>query len=61
MFRQAVGEYLGENPPSTKNIKMLTFGLLGMMNWLIYWYSERGEMNSNAIAKVFWDLFSHGA
>jgi TetR/AcrR family transcriptional regulator, cholesterol catabolism regulator len=60
-FRQTVGEYLGENPACKKNIKMLTFGLLGMMNWLIYWYSERGEMKSHTIAKIFWELFSHGA
>lgn len=61
IFRKAVEAYMRENPACKKNIKIVTLGLLGMMNWLIYWYSEGGEMKSDKIAKVFWNLFAHGA
>jgi AcrR family transcriptional regulator len=61
MFRQAGEEYTRGNPAFLENTKMITLALLGMMNWLIYWYAEGGEMKSDKIAKVFWNLFAHGA
>ena len=61
MFRQVMKEYAQGNPVSLKNTKMITLALLGMLNWLIYWYSEGGKMKSDQIAKVFWNLFAHGA
>jgi AcrR family transcriptional regulator len=60
LVRKTIEDYAKEFPSCSINIKMATLGLLGMMNWLIYWYSEDGEMKSCKIAKIFGNLFAHG-
>ena len=42
------------------NVKMANFALLGMMNWLMQWFSGNGPMKSKDIARIYSDLFFKG-
>ncbi len=48
------GEFRKLNP------KIVSFALLGMMNWMMKWYSEDGELSPCEIAKIFSDIFLFG-
>jgi AcrR family transcriptional regulator len=41
--------------------KLLTLGLLDLLNWSIFWFSERGELDSTELADAFAALFLDGA
>jgi TetR/AcrR family transcriptional regulator, cholesterol catabolism regulator len=41
--------------------KVLTLGLLDMLNWSIFWFKERGELSPNQLAAAFTSLFLDGA
>jgi AcrR family transcriptional regulator len=40
--------------------KMLTFGLLGMCNWLSQWYKPSGRYTHQQIAGMFVEMVEHG-
>lgn len=40
--------------------QMAAFAVIGMSNWTALWYSPRGPLAPNQIAKVLVDLFVHG-
>ena len=61
LCRKVLADYAKENSCRRVNVKIITLALLGMMNWLIHWYSAGGEMKSDEIAKIFSNLFIHGA
>jgi AcrR family transcriptional regulator len=56
--RQIIQECLTAKVP--QKAKIVSLALLGMMNWLIHWYSPEGNMKSEEIAQVFEDLFIGG-
>ena len=56
-FRKVVTECVKGEVFGDVNVKIATLALLGMMNWLIHWYSPDGPMKSEEIARVFSDLF----
>ncbi len=41
--------------------KMAGFALLGMMNWMIRWYSPDGEKSPRELAQIWTDIFFNGA
>jgi AcrR family transcriptional regulator len=42
------------------NVKMIVFGLLGMLNWTHAWFSPEGEFSAQEIAAMWADLALHG-
>jgi hypothetical protein len=42
------------------SVKMVAFGLLGMLNWTHQWFSPTGELSSEEIAAILADLALHG-
>jgi AcrR family transcriptional regulator len=57
LFRKVIADCVREKVFRDTNVKIATLALLGMMNWLIHWYSPRGPMKSEEIAGIFSDLF----
>ncbi len=52
---QAVGVFQPDADP-----KIITFGLLGMCNWLSQWYQPNGEYSPQRIAAFFVNMVEHG-
>jgi hypothetical protein len=42
------------------NVKMVVFGLLGMLNWTHQWFSPEGSFSSQEVATILADLALHG-
>lgn len=42
------------------NVRMATFGLLGLLNWIYQWYSPDGPLSPDEVADVFVDMVLHG-
>jgi hypothetical protein len=59
LFRNVIADGTKEGFFRPVNVKISTFALLGMMNWLI-WYSPNGKMKSEEIARIFSELFVEG-
>ncbi|MBI5969147.1 MAG: TetR/AcrR family transcriptional regulator [Deltaproteobacteria bacterium] len=57
LFRKVIADCVKEKVFRETNVKITTLALLGMMNWLIHWYSPDGPMKSEEIARIFSDLF----
>jgi hypothetical protein len=36
--------------------KIVTFGLLGMLNWVVKWYKRKGVLNVKEIADIFYKM-----
>ncbi|MBY0096820.1 TetR/AcrR family transcriptional regulator [Mesobacillus maritimus] len=39
---------------------MLTFGILGIINWTYYWYNPEGEVSEEELAQMFTNLILEG-
>ena len=39
--------------------KIVTFGILGMCNWLVKWFKESGPFNTRDIADIFCKMIMH--
>jgi AcrR family transcriptional regulator len=57
LFRGTVAKCIHEGLLPKVPVKIATLALLGMMNWLIHWYSPEGPMKRDGIARIFSDLF----
>lgn len=60
LFRTGIAECIQEGLLPDMPVKITTFALLGMMNWMIHWYSPDGPMKSEDIAMAFSALFFQG-
>jgi AcrR family transcriptional regulator len=60
LFRNVIADGAKEGFFRRVNAKISTLALLGMMNWLIHWYSPNGQMESEEIARIFSELFIEG-
>ena len=45
---------------SKMNINVVTFSLLGMLNWIIQWYKPEGKVPPESLAKDIWAFFLSG-
>lgn len=41
-------------------VKLLSFAILGMCNWLYQWYQPNGPLAADEVARIFIDLVEHG-
>ena len=60
LFRKGIADCIKEGVFRDVDVRMSTFALLGMANWLVHWYSHDGKMRSEDIARIFSDLFING-
>lgn len=60
LFRKVITDCVKERIFRNLDVKITTLALLGMMNWLIHWYSEDGQLKSEDIARIFSDIFLDG-
>jgi TetR/AcrR family transcriptional regulator, cholesterol catabolism regulator len=56
LFRMIVADCIRGGLLPNHQVGITTLALLGMMNWLIHWYSPKGPMTREKIAQVFSDL-----
>ncbi len=45
---------------SERNINVITFTLLGMLNWIIQWYEPTGLVSPDALANEMYSFFING-
>jgi TetR/AcrR family transcriptional regulator, cholesterol catabolism regulator len=45
---------------SERNINVVTFTLLGMLNWIIQWYEPKGVVSPDALAEEMYSFFING-
>lgn len=57
LFRIAIKECIQRGLLPNLPVKITTLALLGMVNWLIHWYSPDGPMKIEDIARIFCDVF----
>ena len=43
-----------------RNINVLTFTLLGMLNWIIQWYEPKGAVSPDELAEEMYSFFING-
>lgn len=60
LFEYIVQEGVDSGLFRTKDVKMATFAIAGMCNWLSTWYEKGGRLSSEQIADVFADLVLGG-
>jgi AcrR family transcriptional regulator len=60
IFEQIVQEGISEGSLRTDNVKMATFAIAGMCNWLSTWYQKDGELSAQSIGDLFADLILNG-
>ncbi len=41
--------------------KLMRLGLLGMLNWTVFWYRPDGELTPSDVGKAFASMFVNGA
>jgi hypothetical protein len=54
-----LSEHFGKNIPKDQ-LKVITFCLFGMCNWIYAWYDPRGPVTPERLAKIICGIFSVG-
>ncbi len=60
IFEQIVQDGVDEGLFRTNDVKMATFAIAGMCNWLSTWYVKSGRLTAQRIAEIFADLILDG-
>lgn len=60
LFRQILQEGIDAGVFHPIDATLVTFALMGMHNWLIFWYREDGRLSPQEIAALFSDLVLNG-
>lgn len=55
LFQSLVASCLGE-PEGSAHARMVSFGILGMCNWLLNWYHEGGEFAAESLAEAYSEM-----
>ncbi len=61
LIRQAIRDAKDAGVLKEIDEKIAAFALLGMLNWMIRWYSPSGEKSPDEIARFWVDVFFNGA
>lgn len=56
---QVLSLYVGNQLDEDK-LKVVTFNLLGMCNWIYSWYSPKGAINYEQLSQIIFDNFTKG-
>ncbi len=60
LVRQVIAEGVTQGLFRPLNERMVTFALLGMVNWVYQWYSPDGELTAEEIGSIFADVVLRG-
>lgn len=60
LFQRILSEGVKSGDFRDVDVKMVSFAILGMCNWLYQWYSPRGRLSSAEIGDLFADLVEVG-
>ncbi len=60
LFQRILSEGIRAGEFRGMDVKMVSFGILGMCNWLYQWYSPEGRLSARQIGEVFSDLVFDG-
>jgi len=55
-FRKIVDEMKGRGYFDGLDSKIVTFGILGMLNWVIKWYKKSGPLGAEDISDIFYRM-----
>lgn len=56
---RVLSDYFGRNIPKDQ-LKVITFCLFGMCNWIYSWYDPKGPVIPQKLAKIIYSIFSVG-
>jgi AcrR family transcriptional regulator len=59
IIKKVVQEIIKETG-SKMDVNVVTFSLLGILNWTIQWYKPEGKVPPEMLAKQIWDFFLNG-
>jgi TetR/AcrR family transcriptional regulator, cholesterol catabolism regulator len=54
-----LSEVIGEPIPKSR-LRVITFTLLGMCNWIYHWYKPRGHVTPSELSEIITNIFSKG-
>lgn len=57
-FKKIVVEMKGAGYYEQLNPKVVTFGILGMLNWTAKWFKEDGSLSISEVAHVFYRMIT---
>lgn len=60
LFQRIIGEGIREGEFRPVDIKVTSFGILGMCNWIYQWYRAGGRLEAREIGGIFADLIFSG-
>jgi AcrR family transcriptional regulator len=60
LWKDLLRSGVDERKFSVQNIPLITRGLLGVMNWVVTWYQEGGELAINEISNQYADMILNG-
>ncbi len=60
LVRRVIAEGIAWGTFRPVNERMVTFALLGMVNWVYQWYSPDGGLSAEEIGAIFGDVVLHG-
>ncbi|MCL6581428.1 MAG: TetR/AcrR family transcriptional regulator [Firmicutes bacterium] len=60
LFQRIIGEGIREGDFRPVDIKVTSFGILGMCNWIYQWYRAGGRLEAREIGEMFADLIFSG-
>lgn len=53
----SIKEYLNGEKTSSDRISVLTYTLLGMCNWIYWWYDPKGPVKEDDLAEIIFTIF----
>ena len=59
VIKETLQEIMEKNN-SSRNINVVTFMLLGMLNWIIQWYEPKGIVSPDSLAEEMYSFFING-
>ena len=59
MAAEVLSDYFGKHIPKDQ-LKVITFCLFGMCNWIYAWYDPRGAVTPQRLAEIIYGIFSVG-
>lgn len=60
IVRQIIADGIANGEFRPRDVRIATFGLLGLLNWIYQWYSPDGPLSPEEIADEFVDLVMYG-
>lgn len=59
-IRQVIREGIKEGVFRNGDVKLMTFAVLGMLNWMVIWYHPEGKWRQNKLKEEFIEMILSG-